>query len=151
MADYPELKQMLYAILFRGKYFAFNRYNLPVNIGLMLGFLKDMEGSVAVSNRIFETCLYNLFLSEDLTNSTIYDTAASDRNLFVKNGYLDMELVLERFVNSFTDTYSDAEDRFLEDYHLTTGYMVSFNFNKHKQTGIRKIEINGKIIIEAVV
>ncbi|MDE7006894.1 MAG: 9-O-acetyl-N-acetylneuraminate esterase, partial [Lachnospiraceae bacterium] len=40
---------------------------------------------------------------------------------------------------------------YLEDYHLSTGYMVSFNFNKNKKTGIRKKQIDGKLLIEAVV
>ena len=29
--------------------------------------------------------------------------------------------------------------------------MLSFNFNKNKKTGIRKIMLNGKMLIEAVV
>ena len=41
--------------------------------------------------------------------------------------------------------------RYLEDYHLTTGYMLSFNFNKKKKTGVRKIRIGERTIIEAVV
>ena len=40
---------------------------------------------------------------------------------------------------------------YLEDYHLSTGYMLSFNFNKNKKTGIKKIYIDGRMIIEAVV
>lgn len=40
---------------------------------------------------------------------------------------------------------------YLEYYHLTIGYMLSFNFNKNKKTGIQKTEIDGRIIVEAVV
>lgn len=40
---------------------------------------------------------------------------------------------------------------YLEAYHLTTGYMVSFNFNKKKEVGVRKIQVGDKTIIEAVV
>lgn len=40
---------------------------------------------------------------------------------------------------------------YLEDYHLDTGYMVSFNFNKNKIVGLQKICCKDKILIEAVV
>ncbi len=36
-------------------------------------------------------------------------------------------------------------------YHASHGYMVSFNFNKNKKTGVRKIICGDKIIIEAVI
>ena len=40
---------------------------------------------------------------------------------------------------------------YLNDYNLKTGYMLSFNFNKKKNIGVREIEVEGKRIIEAVV
>ena len=40
---------------------------------------------------------------------------------------------------------------YMEDYHKDIGYMVSFNFNKKKQIGVREIVVNGKTLIEAVV
>ena len=40
---------------------------------------------------------------------------------------------------------------YLDDYHLTTGYMVSFNFNKKKQVGVKRILVDGRMIVEAVV
>ena len=40
---------------------------------------------------------------------------------------------------------------YLDDYHVNKGYMVSFNFNRKKKTGIREIVFNDKVIIEAVV
>ena len=40
---------------------------------------------------------------------------------------------------------------YLEDYHVDKGYMLSFNFNRKKQSGIRKIIVNEKTIVEAVV
>ncbi len=41
--------------------------------------------------------------------------------------------------------------RYLDDYHTNKGYMISFNFNKKKKTGVREIVIGNKILIEAVV
>ena len=40
---------------------------------------------------------------------------------------------------------------YLEYYHLKKGYMLSFNFNKSKQTGIRQIILEDKLLVEAVV
>ena len=40
---------------------------------------------------------------------------------------------------------------YLDAYHLNKGYMLSFNFNKKKQIGVREFVVNDKILIEAVV
>ena len=40
---------------------------------------------------------------------------------------------------------------YLDSYHLTVGYMLSFNFNRNKQVGVKKIWMNEKLLIEAVV
>lgn len=40
---------------------------------------------------------------------------------------------------------------YLDYYHLDKGYMLSFNFNKKKESGIKKIVLGSKTIIEAVV
>ncbi len=40
---------------------------------------------------------------------------------------------------------------YLEYYHKDKGYLLSFNFNKNKRTGVRKIKAGSKTIIEAVV
>lgn len=36
-------------------------------------------------------------------------------------------------------------------YHLEKGYLLSFNFNKNKKSGMKTIQVNGKTVIEAVV
>lgn len=40
---------------------------------------------------------------------------------------------------------------YLEYYHIDKGYLLSFNFNKNKQSGMHTIELNGKTIVEGVV
>ena len=40
---------------------------------------------------------------------------------------------------------------YLDYYHLEKGYMLSFNFNKKKQIGVKEIVLGDKILIEAVV
>lgn len=40
---------------------------------------------------------------------------------------------------------------YLDYYHIDKGYLLSFNFNKKKQSGVHTIELNGRTIVEAVV
>ena len=40
---------------------------------------------------------------------------------------------------------------YLDHYHLKKGYMLSFNFNKNKEIGVKKIQLGDKELIEAVV
>lgn len=40
---------------------------------------------------------------------------------------------------------------YLNDYRINTGYMLSFNFNKKKEIGVKEIVLGGKVLIEAVV
>ncbi len=63
LESYPELNNMLYSLLFTGKAVVYNYYEASINIATMFGFVKDEKGLLAVSNRIFETWLYNLYLS----------------------------------------------------------------------------------------
>lgn len=222
--DFPELRQALYRILFCGEPMPYNVHNHVVNLGVMFGFIEKNPKSeaIVISNRIFETQLYNLFFSEELIDSNMYKAASIDKEgkRFVRDGKLDMEQVLERFVVAFTDIYADADEAFVEEngrrffllylkpiingvgnfyveartrnmrrtdvvvdykgqqfvcelkiwhgeeynrrgeeqlagyldaYHLTTGYMLSFNFNKKKKTGVQRIRLGDKLLVEAVV
>ena len=63
LESYQELNSMLYSLLFTGKAIVYNYYETSINIATMFGFVKNENGVLAVSNRIFETWLYNLYLS----------------------------------------------------------------------------------------
>jgi hypothetical protein len=186
----------------------------------MYGFLKNQNGSVAVANRIFETILCDWFLSQEYTESEMFRAAGNDKNQFIENNQLNMERILEKFIQHFNDIYGTQSDKFKEDdgrklfllylrpiingvgnyyieaqtrdmkrtdvivdysgvqyiielkiwhgdeynkrgenqlaeyldyYHIDKGYMLSFNFNQKKQIGIKNIEFDDKIIVEAVV
>ena len=41
--------------------------------------------------------------------------------------------------------------KYLDDYHIKKGFMISFNFNKRKQSGVREIIVGDKVLVEAVV
>lgn len=220
ISEYPDLKNMLYAILFLGEHVAYNPDNKTIELGCMFGYTINNRGSVQVANRIFETRLYNFFLSEEELASAISRMAKKDRSQFITAGRLDMDLVLEKFVEYFNDIYGSNDEKFVEAYgrkffllylkpiingtgnyyieaqtrderrtdvivdyageqfiielkiwygneynergerqladylvsfHQKKGYLLSFNFNKKKETGIKVITLGDKTIVEAVV
>lgn len=72
LESYPELNSMLYSLLFTGKAIVYNYYEASIDIATMFGFVKNENGVLAVSNRIFETWLYNLYLSSaEMQKNTI--------------------------------------------------------------------------------
>ena len=221
LEDYPELEVMLKDLLFRGKEILYVVGLRCVETALMFGFVKKEENRIVIANRIFETLLYNLFLaSHDMCQNRLYDAALMEKNQFIRNGHLDMKLVLEKFIIHFDDLYGDRPQDFAEEdgrkyfllylrpiingvgnyyiesqtrnmertdvivdylgeqfiielkiwrgnayhergekqladyldyYHLKKGYMLSFNFNKNKQAGIKEIWFGNRLLIEAVV
>lgn len=221
LTDYPELEQMLKDLLFFGKPITYNPTNPVISFAAMFGFVKNADGKVVPANRIFDTLLYNHFLSmEELRTTGMYTASLLDKNMFIREGHLNMQKILERFVRHFHDLYGNRKETFLEeegrryfllylrpiingtgnyyiesrtrslgrtdiivdyrgeqfvietkiwrgqeyntrgeqqiaeyleDYGLQTGYMLSFCFNQKKQIGVKKLEVSGKHIIEAVV
>lgn len=220
LSERPELRELLKKILFQGKKAIYNPYSDVIGIASMFDYIMNKDGSIQAANRIFETWLYNLFLSEEELANVLFHKAQENYNMFIQNGRLDMKLVLEKFVVHFSDIYGDSGDKFIEDsgrkffllylrpiingtgnyyieaqtrnarrtdvivdylgeqfvielkiwhgseyhergeaqlsgyldnYHLEKGYMLSFNFNKNKQRGVKEITIGNKMLIEAVV
>lgn len=72
LEEYTELKKMLQDMLFNGTIPPYNQLNAVINTGIMFGFLKEDKEHISVANRIFETVLYNWFLSESITCNAIY-------------------------------------------------------------------------------
>ena len=220
LMDSPELRNMLKDILFEGKSYLFNLYNREISMGKMLGFLEEKNGNAVVSNRIFETHLYNWFLSEEMTESLIHKVSTLEKSQFIQNGMLNMDKVMLKFREYFTDIYSDSTDKFIEengrrlfllylkpiingegnyyveartrsrtrtdvvvdyhgrqfvielkvwhgeaynisgekqladyldDYHLKKGYLLTFNFNRKKSTGVKEVRYKDKTILEIMV
>ena len=115
LADYPRLRELVYSLLFTGRKISYNPLSPSIEIAEMFGFIKNSRGDAVISNRIFETVLYNLFLSEEMLDSEEYRTALQERNQFIQNGHLNMKLILEKFVVHWGDLYSSADEKFIED------------------------------------
>ena len=223
---YKDLRKAIQEIIYQGKRVPFSPNEKAINLGIMFGFLKEENGQVVLSNRVFEMYLMNLFATEESLDNTAFNQGERDRNQFLSGGKLNMDRVLEKFVEYFHDIYGERDIQFVEAYgrkffllylkpiingtgnyyleaqtrdagrtdvivdyageqfiiemkiwrgneynergekqltgyleyfhkelkvHLDKGYMLSFNFNKKKEVGVRTITLGDKMIVEAVV
>ncbi len=217
---YPDMREMLEDIIYQGKRIPFSPDTKSISMGVMFGFLKDRGSQVIVSNRIFEMRMLNMFAAEESVSNSAFRYGENNKPQFVNETGLNMELVLEKFVEYFTDIYGDNDEKFVEAYgrkffllylkpiingtgnyyleaqtrdasrtdvivdylgeqyvvelkiwrgneynergerqlaeyldyyHLDKGYLLSFNFNRKKETGVKVVQVNGKVIVEAVV
>lgn len=217
---YKELRTLIEEIVYQGKKVPFSPDTKAINMGLMFGFLKEQDERLVVANRIFEMRMLNLFIAEESLKSDAFHSGDRDRNRFIQSGRLNMQLVLEKFVEYFHDVYGENDEKFVERYgrkffllylkpiingtgnyyleaqtrdagrtdvvvdyrgeqfvvemkiwrgneynergerqlidyldyyHQKKGYMLSFNFNKKKEIGVKEINVGGKTIVEAMV
>ena len=112
--DFPELSKILESMLYQGETFTFNTDNKVFNIAKMFGYVRpNQTGRAVVSNRIFETRLYNYFSSKE-ESSKIFTSGSIDKNQFIKDGQIDMDLLLTRFAVHFNDIYGKNDDAFIE-------------------------------------
>jgi len=107
---------MLKTILFAGDPVPFDPYDIAMADGEMYGFLVSDNGSAKIANRIFESLLYNYFLSTDESHENpLWLSSSRMKNQFIENNRLNMDKVLERFVVSFDDIYGDSYEEFDEE------------------------------------
>ena len=221
LENYKRLKKSLHSILMQGEKLAWNLYQEDIAQMKMYGFIRNENNTVKIDNRIFETWLYNLFLSDEELESNAFSKAGDlYRNQFVENGNLNMRLILQKFSETFTEIFGPLEEKFkekdgrelfllylkpiingtgnyyieaqtrdqtrtdvivdylgrqyiielkiwrgerynergekqireyLDHFGLSTGYMLSFNFNKNKETGLHRVETGGKVLFECTV
>ena len=68
--------------------------------------------------------------------------------------YLGEQFIVELKIwhgNEYNEWGEEQLVDYLEYYHKDKGYMLSFNFNKNKKTGVNEIRIGDKMVVEAVV
>lgn len=115
LCDYPELEKMVYDILFGGKKIVYNPDDMAIDMAAMFGFVKNEKGTLALSNRIFEIRLYNYFLTTSKAQgSEIFAAASDNKPQFIRNGHLDMDVVMRKFVEHFDSIYGDQMQKFDE-------------------------------------
>ncbi len=221
LINYPELRDALYSVLMEGTRITYNPMQESILQMEMYGFIVNEGGVIAVSNRIFETLLYNLFLSDaDFKDNVFGRNGDLGRSIFIHDCVLDVPLIMDHFIKTYTEVcgplvdkfrekdgrelfllylkpiingtgnyYIEAQTRdqrrtdviidylgqqyiielkiwrgdrynadgerqiceYLDYFGLNTGYMLSFNFNKKKETGVRPVHIGDKLLYEGTV
>ncbi len=109
-----EIYEMLYGILINGNKKQYQVTDTAISVAAMYGIIKNHEGNVVVSNRIFEVLIYNHFISKDerqtqtpkITGVMTYDV--------IRNGHLDMALCLEKFAKHYSEIFSECDKNFFE-------------------------------------
>ena len=91
----PEFRAMIEAMLLQGARIIYTKTDSRISTGLMFGILKDNGAEVGVSNKIFETVIYNHLASEQRTDFTDTDVRLS--TLYLHDGRLDIEALLDGF------------------------------------------------------
>lgn len=100
----------------QGRAITYNADDPSTDMLLMFGFIKIENATVQIANRIFETRLYNYFLTlPEVQNGEMYKFALGNKNQFIQKGRLDMKLLLEKFVKHFDDIYGDRDMKFVEE------------------------------------
>ena len=68
--------------------------------------------------------------------------------------YLGEQFIVEMKIwhgNEYNERGERQLAEYLDYFHLKKGYMISFNFNKKKEIGVKELRVAGKTLIEAVV
>ena len=116
LIDYPEMNDRIQRILFGGESIPDNPGDDGYELAKMFGFIKCIDSCLYISNRIFETRLYNYYAStSQALSSDIYKAGADDKSIYIKDGRLDMDAVIERFAIVFNDIYGDKTAPFIEE------------------------------------
>lgn len=221
LKNYPRLRNALRSILMEGTKLTYNSDQDDIVQMEMYGLIKNDHNTVRVANIIFETRLYNLFLSdEELESNVFYNASTLNKSKFIIDGQLNMNAVLTGFIETYTQVFGPLEDKFkekdgreyfllylkpiingtgnfyieaqtrdqlrtdvivdylgeqfiielkiwhgpaynekgekqiceyLERFGLKTGYMLTFNFNKTKEQGVKEVKIGEMTVYEATV
>ena len=114
LETYPELRTVIYELLFNGKSIPYVATSPYIKDAAMFGFIRNENDRAVISNRIFEAVLYNNFIAEEFVTSKMYDAGERERNQFMVGGHLDVRRILEKFVEAFEELYSQEDEAFLE-------------------------------------
>lgn len=112
LENYPELKQFIFAISINGEEVTYDVNNPVMDFATMFSIIRfDARRKVRIHNIIFEEVLNNYFIAEQTINSL---GRLSMQMNYVRNGRLDMELVITRFADLMHEEYRESTVPFLE-------------------------------------
>ena len=89
LTNYPDMKALLRRVLMEGYSIPYSDDHEEINQLITYGFFKRQDGRAVISNRIFETRLYNMFCTEgDIKNNVFTSEGTLAKNIFIKDGNL---------------------------------------------------------------
>lgn len=104
---------MIERIIVNGAQVMFEIRNPLIDLGVMYGILKEQDGKAVVSNVFFETVIFNYYTSVRATNA-LMSTEYADKSIYVHDGRLDMQIVLQKFSAFMKAEYRDEDGGFVE-------------------------------------
>ena len=113
--NYPELKASIRSILMEGTRLTWNPDQDDISQMYMYGLIRNEHNTVRIANRIFETRLYNLFLSDEELKSNVFSNEGQlAKNQYVEDGKLNMRKILEGFIKTYTQVCGPLKEKFKE-------------------------------------
>lgn len=109
----PQFADAAKKILIYGTRIAFDANNPVIDLGITFGIFINRNGSVAISNVIFETLILNYFTSLQDTGS-LSTSQYAGREQYIDKGQLQMEYVMERFAEFLKQEYRNEDEDFIE-------------------------------------
>jgi hypothetical protein len=113
IVNHPSLGAMVRRHLVNGTTMPSELLNPDVDLGMTYGILKAKNWRTAVSNALFETILYDYFISIAETSGRI-TPYTEDKSLLIQDGHLVMSAVLNRFAALMQSEYRDEDGSFIE-------------------------------------
>lgn len=107
-----EFKEYIFELIMNNAEKSFNIDNPIINLGTILGYLKNVSGKVKISNRIFEQRLYNYYSSK--LENKVDMSGYNYKENFIVNKTLDFEKILLKFQQFMKEQYSSKDEKFIE-------------------------------------
>jgi len=111
----PDLSDLLYQVLMSGKKRPFNIHNPLINLCYRYDYVKDANGTLKVSNKIFEVCLMDYFTDKliDAENKKEPHINVDESGIITGNQF-NMQHCMEKFSNHLQKYHHTKDEKFIE-------------------------------------
>lgn len=113
LENHPDFRKLAEAVLVQGETVPLVLSNPEIARGVMYGIFQKSGGQVRITNQIFETYIYEYLISINKTKELL-NPRYSDRSQYIRDGKLDMRLVLENFSAFLKSEYRKEDEGFIE-------------------------------------
>jgi hypothetical protein len=111
---HPNFCKTVESMLLHGTRITYMPAEPSQNLGLMFGIFKQAGNEVWISNSIFEQYIFNYFIALE-ANKRLIPSSETNPSIYVRDGRLDMRLVIERFANFIKSERRARREKLLED------------------------------------